>query len=84
VSCRGDAPPIPGSDGTKKPPTISDKGLAAVDSECRTAREVFAILDEGAYRSTVAALVRLADAGKIERRHDSYRNMKVTRYRGVT
>ena len=43
----------------KKPPTISDKALAAVDSEWRTAREVFAILDEGAYRSTVAALVGL-------------------------
>jgi hypothetical protein len=38
--------------------TISDKALAAVDSEWRTAREVFAILDEGAYQSTVAALVR--------------------------
>jgi hypothetical protein len=58
VSRGGDAPPIPGSDGVKKPPTISDKALAAVDSEWRTAREVFAILDEGAYRSTVAALVR--------------------------
>jgi hypothetical protein len=58
--------------------------LAAVDGEWRTAREIFAIFDEGAYRSTVAALVRLADAGMIERRHDSYRNMKVARYRRAT
>jgi len=29
----------------KKPPTISDNALAAVDSEWRTVREVFAILD---------------------------------------
>jgi hypothetical protein len=68
----------------KKPPTINDKALAAVDSEWRTAREIFAILDEGAYRSTVAALVRLADAGTIERRHDPHRNMMVARYRRVT
>jgi hypothetical protein len=45
VSRRGDASPIPESDGMKKPPTISDKALAAVDSEWRTVREVFAILD---------------------------------------
>jgi hypothetical protein len=43
----------------KKPPTINDKALAAVASEWRTAREIFAILDEGAHRSTVAALVGL-------------------------
>jgi hypothetical protein len=82
--CPGDSPPIPRSDGMKKPPTINDKALAAVDSERRTAREIFAILDEGAYRSTVAAQVRLADAGKIERRHDPYRNMMIARYRRVT
>jgi hypothetical protein len=68
----------------KKPPIINDKALAAVDSEWRTAREIFAILDEGAYRSTVAALVRLADAGTIERRYDLYRNMKVARNRRLT
>jgi hypothetical protein len=43
----------------KKPLTINDKALAAVASEWRTAREIFAILDEGAHRSTVAALVGL-------------------------
>ena len=43
----------------KKPRTINDKALAAVASEWRTAREMFAILDEGAHRSTVAALVGL-------------------------
>jgi hypothetical protein len=43
----------------KKPLTINDKALAAVASEWRTAREMFAILDEGAHRSTVAALVGL-------------------------
>jgi hypothetical protein len=63
-----------------KPPTIDDKALAAVDSEWRTAREIFAILDEGAFASTVAALIR-PDAGKIERRHDPYRNVMVARYR---
>jgi hypothetical protein len=76
--------PHSGIDGMKKPSTINDKALAAVDGEWRTAREIFAILDEGAYRSTVAALVRLAHAGTIGRRHDSYRNMKVARYRRVT
>jgi len=67
----------------KKPPTIEDKALAAVDSKWRTAREIYAILDEGAFASTVTALIRLADAGKIERRHDPYRNSKVSRYRSV-
>jgi len=30
----------------KKPPTIDDKALAAVDSEWRTAREIYSILDQ--------------------------------------
>jgi hypothetical protein len=66
-----------------KPPTIDDRALAAVNSEWRTAREIYAILDQGAFASTVAALIRLADAGKVERRHDLYRNVKVARYRSV-
>jgi hypothetical protein len=70
--------------GMKKPPTIDDKALAAVDRDWRTAREIYPIIDEGAFASTVAALIRLADAGKIERRHDPYRNVKVSRYRSVT
>jgi hypothetical protein len=69
--------------GMKKPPTIDDKALAAVDRDWRTAREIYAIIDEGAFASTVAALIRLADAG-IERRHHPYRNVKVSRYRSVT
>jgi hypothetical protein len=60
---------------------IDDKAIAVVDGEWRSAREIYAILDEGAFVSTAAALVRLADAGKIERRHDPYRNVKVRRYR---
>jgi len=48
----------------KKPPTIDDKALAAVDSEWRTAREIYAILDEGAFISTIAALTRLVNAGR--------------------
>jgi hypothetical protein len=70
--------------GMKKPPTIYDKALAAVDREWCTAREIYAILDEGAFISTVAVLTRLVNAGKIERRHDPYRNVKVSRYRSVT
>jgi hypothetical protein len=70
--------------GMKKPPTIDDKALAAVDRDWRTAREIYPIIDESAFASTVAALIRLADAGKIERRHDPYRNVKVSRYRSVT
>jgi hypothetical protein len=70
--------------GMKKSPTIDDKALAAVDRDWRTAREIYPIIDEGAFASTVAALIRLADAGKIERRHDPYRNVKVSRYRSVT
>jgi hypothetical protein len=68
----------------KKPPTIDEKALAAVDCEWRTAREIYAILDEGAFISTVAALTRLVNAGKIERRHDPFRNVRVSRYRSVT
>jgi hypothetical protein len=68
----------------KKPPTIDDKALLAVDCVWRTAREIYGILDEGAFASTTAALIRLADAGKIERRHDPFRNVKVSRYRSVT
>jgi hypothetical protein len=68
----------------KKPPTIDDKAFAVVDNEWRTAREIYAILDEGAFASTVAALIRLAAAGKVERRLDPFRNVKVTRYRSVT
>jgi hypothetical protein len=77
------APNHSGVDGMTKPPTIDDRALAAVDSEWRTAREIYAILDQGAFASTVAALIRLADAGKVERRHDPYRNVKVARYRSV-
>jgi hypothetical protein len=66
----------------KKPPTIGDRAQAAIDSEWRTAREIFAIVDQGAFVSTVAALIRLADAGKIKRRQDDpSRNAKVLRYR---
>jgi hypothetical protein len=68
----------------KKPPTIDEKALAAVDCEWRTAREIYAILDEGAFISTVAALTRFVNAGKIERRHDPFRNVRVSRYRSVT
>jgi hypothetical protein len=64
-----------------KPPMIDDKAIAVVDGEWRSAREIYVILDEGAFVSTAAALVRLADAGRIERRHDPYRNLKVRRYR---
>ena len=67
----------------KKPPTIDDKALAAVDSEWRTAREIYAILHEGAFVSTIAALTRLVNAGKVDRRHDPYRNVKVSRYRSA-
>ena len=66
-----------------KPPMINDKAIAVVDGEWRSAREIYAILDEGAFVSTAAALVRLADAGRIERRHDLYRNAKVLRYRSM-
>jgi hypothetical protein len=75
---------VSGKGNLKKPPAISDKALAAVNGEWRTAREIFAVLEEGAYRSTVAALVRLADDGTIERRYDAHRNMMVARYRRVT
>jgi hypothetical protein len=66
-----------------KPPKIDDKAIAVVDDEWRSAREIYAILDEGAFVSTAAALTRLVNAGKIERRHDPYRNVKVSRYRGL-
>jgi hypothetical protein len=65
-----------------KPPTVDDKAMAAVDSEWRPAREIYAIIDQGA--PTVGALIRLADAGKIERRSDIHRNLKVARYRSAT
>jgi hypothetical protein len=65
----------------KKPPTIDDRAQAAVNSEWRTAREIYEIIDQGAFVSTAAALVRLADAGRIQRRHDSHRKAKVVRYR---
>jgi hypothetical protein len=64
-----------------KAPIIDDKAIAVVDGEWRSAREIYAILDEGAFVTTAAALVRLANAGMIERRHDAYRNVKVMRYR---
>jgi hypothetical protein len=60
---------------------IDDKVIAVVGGEWRSAREIYAILDEGAFVTTSAALVRLADAGRIERRHDPCRNVKVARYR---
>jgi hypothetical protein len=66
-----------------RPPVIDDKAIAVVDCEWRTAREIYAILDEGAFVTTSAALVRLAAAGRIERRHDPCRNMKVFRVHGA-
>jgi hypothetical protein len=62
-----------------KPPVIDDKAIAVIDSEWRSAREIYAILDEGAFGTTSAALVRLAAAGRIERRHDPSRNVNVVR-----
>jgi hypothetical protein len=64
-----------------KPLMIDDKAIAVVDGEWRSAREIYAILDEGAFTSTAAALVRLADAGRIERRQDPHRNAKISRFR---
>jgi hypothetical protein len=64
-----------------KPPTIDDRAQAAVNGEWRTAREIFAIVDQGAFVSTAAALIRLANAGRIERRQDPHRNATILRYR---
>jgi predicted transcriptional regulator len=65
------------------PPTISDKALAAVDGEWRTAREIFARIDEGAPVTVKTTLVRLAEAGLVERRYDPHRNQEIARYRRV-
>ena len=67
-----------------QPPTIDDKAFAAVDGEWQTAREIFAIVDDGADTTLKAALIRLADAGKIERRYDPHRNGTIARYRSAS
>jgi hypothetical protein len=64
-----------------KPLTIDDKALAAVDGEWRTAREIFAVVDEGAPVSVRHALVRLADAGLVDRRSDPHHSGEIARYR---
>jgi hypothetical protein len=64
-----------------QPPTIDDKAFAAVDGEWRTSRKIFAIVDDGAHTTLKVALIRLADAGKIERRYEPYRNGKIAMYR---
>jgi hypothetical protein len=64
-----------------KPPMIDDTPIAVVDGQWRSAHEIYAIIDQGAFVTTAAALVRLADAGRIERRHDLYRNVMIVRYR---
>jgi hypothetical protein len=65
----------------EKPPTIDDKALAAVDGQWRTAREIFRLVDEGAFSSFRCALARLADAGMIECRRDPHASGEIARYR---
>lgn len=67
----------------EKPPTIEDKAFAAVDDQWRTAREIYVLVDDGAALSTRTALMRLADAGRIERRYDPDRNGQISRYRRI-
>jgi hypothetical protein len=64
-----------------KLPSIDDKALAAVNGEWRTAREIFAIIDEGAFISTRTALARLANAGLIDRRKEPRQHWEIARYR---
>jgi hypothetical protein len=73
----------PASTSTR-PPTIDDKVLAVVDEQWRTAREIFAAVDEGAPVSVRHALTRLANAGRVERSYSPDRNGEITRYRRNT
>ena len=68
----------------KKPASIDDKTLSAVDHEWRTAREIFGLVDEGASISVAMALNRLVTVGKVNRRYDPHNNNlngKIARYR---
>lgn len=64
-----------------RPPTIDDKAMAAVDGEWRTARDIYEIIGEEAPTTARAALARLADAGRIERRYEPHQNGKIAFYR---
>jgi hypothetical protein len=72
---------VPRGNVMTKLPSIEDKALAAVDDEWRTAREIFVIIDEGAFISTRTALARLANAGLIERRKEPRQHWQIARYR---
>lgn len=67
-----------------RPPLVEEKLLAVVDGEWRTAREIHALLDEGAPVTVITTMIRLADAGKVARRYDPHRNGQIARYRKVT
>lgn len=73
--------PLARVSGMTKLPSIEDKALAAVNGEWRTAREIFAIIDEGAFISTRTALARLANAGLIDRRKEPRQHWEIARYR---
>ncbi len=64
-----------------RPPTTEENALAVVNGEWRTAREIFAIVDEGAFSTTRTALAKLADEGKIERRYEPHPAGEIARYR---
>jgi hypothetical protein len=64
-----------------RPPLVEERLLAIVDGEWRTAREIYAIFDEGELSTIRSTLSRLANAEKIERRHDPHPNITISRYR---
>ena len=66
-----------------RPPSMDDKALVAVDSEWRTAREIYEIIGEDAL-ITVRALrsVSLVEhAGQIDRRYEPRQAGKIAFYR---
>lgn len=67
-----------------RPPLVEERLLAVVDGEWRTAREIYAIFDEGAPVTVITTMLRLADTGKVERRYDPHRNGQIARYRKLS
>lgn len=67
-----------------RPANIDEKLLAAVDGEWRTAAALHAIVGEGSPTTARSALIRLANARRIERRYDAHQNGQIARYRRVS
>lgn len=67
-----------------RPPLVEERLLAVVDGEWRTAREIYAIFDEGTWDHARRKLKQLASTGAIECSYDPKTPGEIARYRRIS